>query len=441
MTTSDVQAPSGAEEPGEHNDHSRDHSRKRMVVHAAIALAIVAVALLGVNILFATAPGVAKRQRPERRAALVEVVAASPKQIELHVRASGLSLPVQSLQLIPQVQGQITSLHEDFVPGRIVKKGTVLATIEPRDYRLAVQRAQSAVAQANATLALEAGNQDLAKLESSYLEDLVTDDNRDLVMRKPQLATAKAALRSAQVAVQQAQLDLSRTRIVAPFDAVILDRNAAVGRLATPQNSLATLAGVDEWWIRAEVPVQELVQLETGSAAKVALPSLWGSTTRAGTIVQANSQVEAQGRLGSLLVTVSDPLSIRDTAPPKLLLNMRYEIELAGKTVENAVSLEPSWVHGDDEVWVMDSEDKLAFRTIQVALRSSDQVIATSGLAAGERIVTSRLASPVPGMKLRVGDEPGADEPGADEPGAGKPGAGKPGAGKLGASAKPKAKE
>ena len=417
MTTSDVQAPSGAEEPGEHNEHSR----KRMVIHAVIALAIVAVALFGVNALFATAPGVAKRQRPERRAALVEVVAASPKQIELHVRASGLSLPVESLQLIPQVQGQITSLHEDFVPGRIVKKGTVLATIEPRDYRLAVQRAQSAVAQANATLALEAGNQDLAQLESSYLEDLVPDDNRDLVMRKPQLATAKAALRSAQVAVQQAQLDLSRTRIVAPFDAVILDRDAAVGRLATQQNSLATLAGTDEWWIRAEVPVQELVQLETGSTAKVALPSIWGTVTRPGTIVQANSQVEAQGRLGSLLVSVADPLSIRDTTPPKLLLNMRYEIELAGKTVKNAVSLEPSWVHGDDEVWVMDAEDKLAFRTIQVALRSADQVIATSGLAAGERIVTSRLASPVPGMKLRVGDEAGAGKPGV--------------------SAKPKAKE
>jgi RND family efflux transporter MFP subunit len=391
-----------------------------MFVHAAIALGIVAGALVGVNTLFATAPGVAKRQRPERRAALVEVALANPKQVELQVRASGLSQPVQSVQVIPQVQGTITSLSADFVPGRIVKKGTVLATIEPRDYRLAVQRAQSAVAQANATLALEAGNQDLARLESSYLEDLVTDENRDLVMRKPQLATAKAALRSAQVAVQQAQLDLSRTRIIAPFDAVILDRNAAVGRLATPQNSLATLAGTDEWWIRAEVPVQELVQLKEGSAAKVSLPSLWGSATRPGTIVQANSQVEAQGRLGSLLVSVPDPLSIRDTAPPKLLINMRYEIALAGETVENAVALKPAWVHGDDEVWVMDAEDKLAFRTIQVALRSADQVIATSGLAAGERIVTSRLASPVPGMKLRLGDEP---------------------AGKPGASAKPKAKE
>ena len=418
MTNSDVQDPSGAKEPG-------DHSRKRMFVHAAIALGIVAGALVGVNTLFATAPGVAKRQRPERRAALVEVALANPKQVELQVRASGLSQPVQSVQVIPQVQGTITSLSADFVPGRIVKKGTVLATIEPRDYRLAVQRAQSAVAQANATLALEAGNQDLARLESSYLEDLVTDENRDLVMRKPQLATAKAALRSAQVAVQQAQLDLSRTRIIAPFDAVILDRNAAVGRLATPQNSLATLAGTDEWWIRAEVPVQELVQLKEGSAAKVSLPSLWGTATRPGTIVQANSQVEAQGRLGSLLVSVPDPLSIRDTAPPKLLINMRYEIALAGETVENAVALKPAWVHGDDEVWVMDAEDKLAFRTIQVALRSADQVIATSGLAAGERIVTSRLASPVPGMKLRLGDEP----------------AGKPGAGKPGASAKPKAKE
>lgn len=370
----------------------------------------------------------ARRRAPQRNAVLVEV---SPAQIATGepaiVEAMGIVLPAQELDLHPRVRGEVITISPELLPGGLLEHGHTMLRIDPSDYRLAVKQAESNVVRATANIRVEQGNQSIAKKEYELLGQHVSDEDRDLVLRKPQLDTARAALETAQAVLAQAQLDLQRTAIKAPFNAVVRARHIALGTRVTETTNLATLIGTDRFWISASVPVDELKWLripqgrdDEGSEVRIYDRAAWGmGVFRSGRVLRLAPDLEREGRMARLIVEVDDPMAFApDSAgKPRMLIGSYVEVEIIGAELQESVVLERRLLRDGNQVWILDPEGKLDIRQVEIALLKKDRVLVSSGIAQGDQVVITDLPTPVQGMPLRThrGRAPPVDEPPASE--------------------------
>jgi RND family efflux transporter MFP subunit len=364
------------------------------------------------SLLLLESPPKAARQRPAPEARVVEVAVVRFESRPTVVEAMGSVRPAREVVLRSQVAGAIVERAAGFEPGGRVAAGTVLLRIDPRDYELAVQQRRSELSEAEAALAIERGSQDVARREYELLGEVVADGERGLVLREPQLRTARAGIARAQAALAEAELALERTTVRAPFDATVRERSVDVGAQVDPASTLGTLVGTELYWVEAAVPVRKLRWLRLprdgaggGSAVRIYDDAAWDpGVSRAGTVVELLSAVEDEGRMARLLIAVDDPLGrAAGAAPtPLLLLGAFVRAEIEGRRVEQVAVLDRRAVHEGDRVWIMDGDDRLEIRPVTVVFRGRNEVLVSDGLAEGERVITSSLAAPVASMPLRL---------------------------------------
>jgi RND family efflux transporter MFP subunit len=282
---------------------------------------------------------------------------------------------------------------------------------------------------------VERGRKRVAEREWKLLhsEVLTTQEGRRLALREPHLENAKAALSAAVSGLELAKLSLERTEIRAPFNALVTEESVDPGQLVSPQTQLARLVGTDEFWVQTALPVGQLkwiavpgINGRRGAAAKVVhSPGNGFRIEREGRVVRLLGDLDRVGRMARLIVSVKDPMGLANGGGDgelPLLLGSYVRVEIAGRELQGVVRLPRKTVHEDDKVWVMGPDDRLQVRTIKPVWRAEQYVLVAEGMTGGERVVTSFLASPLPGMKLRV--EEAREEPKAREPGTGGPGKG-----------------
>lgn len=390
------------------------------VRRSARLLGPLAVLALGAGLaawLIRTAPQMEPRPVPTQ-ARLVEVVRARYGPETIRVSAFGLVVPAREVTLYPRVSGEVIHVVETFLPGSRFEAGAVLLEIDPSDFRLALAQRESELIQARSALALEQGQQAVARKEYELLGREIPEADRELVLREPQLQQARARVQAAEAALEQARLNLERTTIRAPFNCVIRERFVNVGSHVTPATPLAALAGTDEYWVETTVPVDQLPWLSipnwnspTGSVAhiwRVGDPP--GAAPRAGHVLKLLPDLEKQGRLARLLIAVTNPWAspaeAHGTSP--LLLTDAVRVELEGRVL-HAAAVDRRWFRDGDQLWIMNDRDELEIRPVKVAFRGADTLLVTGGLREGERIVTTELPVAVPGLPLRVASAAPAD--------------------------------
>jgi RND family efflux transporter MFP subunit len=377
------------------------------------------VAVLAAIWLVRTSPRAGRRRRKKKRARLVEVTSVQPAAHQVVVHAMGTVTPARRVTIHPQVQGKVVSISDELTPGTVFAKGKRLLRIEASDYRLAVRQRESELARARAELAQEKGRQAIAAKEYELLGKNVAGGNPALMLRKPQLETAKAAVRAAEAALARARLDLRRTVIRAPFNSVVAERHVNVGSRVTLGTNLVTVVGTDHYWVEVSVPVDELRWIHfpsepssrdestppTSSPARVKDVAGWGeSGSRMGRVLQLRPALEEQGRMARLLVEVPDPLALekRNKGKPKLIVDSYVNVEILGDHLRSAFALDRRLLREEQTVWVLSPAGKLDIRPVEVAFRSQDKVYVTEGLREGDRVVVTDLATPVDGMPLRT---------------------------------------
>jgi RND family efflux transporter MFP subunit len=382
-----------------------------ILVRTGLPLLVLAVGAAVAGRLIATAPK-AERQPPPRQARLVEVQTVRFDTHRTVVPAMGTVQPTREVALQPRVSGQIVAVSEEFVPGGSFEEGQMLVRIDPTDFELAIRQRESEVAQAQTELALELGHQTVAQREFELLGETVREEDRALVLRQPHLERVRARLHAAQAALEQAKLDLERTTVRAPFNALVRSREVNVGMQVTASTTLATLTGTDAYWIEVTVPVDQLQWIEipatgggNGAAARVYNEAAWGAQLwREGRVIRLLSDLEKEGRMARLLVEVEDPLA-RESAHaglPKLLLGEYVRVEIEGRELDRVAAVDRRLVREGNRVWVMNERDELEIRAVEIVFRGRDHLLVGNGLRDGERIVTTDLAAPVEGMPLRV---------------------------------------
>ena len=381
------------------------------LLKGVLPLAVLAGAGAGVYALMSSEPATERAQERAQPARLVETVTVDRRDRTAVVQAWGEVIPANEVQVAPRVGGEIVAAAESLEPGGRVRKGQVLARIDDSDYQVALRQARTELAKARAALRIEQGNQKVAETEAELLNQELSAQERDLVLRQPQLQQARADVEAAQAAVENAQLDLQRTEIRAPFDAVVQSVSADVGSQVSAGTAIARLIATDRYFVELAVPAAKLRwiaarQQDAGPGSKVELanPSVWGEgRTRTGEVVRVRPDLSEQGRMARILVEVTDPL---DREPP-MLVGSYLRGRIQGDRLDQVVALDRAHLREDDSVWVMTAGDRLEIRAVEIAYHGPERVYVSVGLGTGDRVVTSEIATPTNGMKLRTRGESG----------------------------------
>lgn len=379
--------------------------------------AILAVAAGVLAIIFNTEPTAQRSGATRETAMLVEVTPVERGTWRPTVTAMGTVVPERDVVLSPRVAGEVVERSPAFTPGGFVSAGEVLLRIDPADFENALARRRSELRQARADLELEMGRQDVARQDYELLEETVAPGNEALVLRQPQLETARARVESAEAAVEQAELDLRRTAVRAPFDAHVLSRDVDLGSQVAPGDRLGRLVGTDSYWVEVAVPASKLRFLaipdgaaDTGSPVRVRNRSAWPEgVVRAGRVDQLLGELAGRTRMARLLVTVPDPLARHggsgDGAAdgPPMILGSFVEARIEAEELPDVVRLDRDYLRKDDTVWVME-DGKLRIRRADVVFRDERYAYVAGGLEDGDRVVTTNLSTVVDGAALRLGD-------------------------------------
>ena len=383
-------------------------STAQRTVAGIVQLALFAAILAGgyfLAAMIADSGPTAERKGGARVARLVEVVEARPATQGPVIEAWGEVVAAESLIVRPELSGTINWVHPEVTAGGRLSAGEVVVRMDDRDLRLALLQAEAEIADIEARIQIEEGQAALGERELTRLSRNITEAQRNLVLRKPQMAQLKAELSAAMAVRDQARNALGRTEVAVPFDAIVIAEDVAPGAMISQGAEVATLVAADRFHIALALPAASVGWIETEDALPVLLmqPGIWpNGARREGRIVRLNSAVSGPGRMAELIVAVTDPLAERDPGLPRLLLGSFAQAQIVGKPIADAVSLSRAHLRDGDTVWVMGKDDMLEIRSVEIAWRGVENVLVTAGLEPGDRIVTTLLARHAPGMALRT---------------------------------------
>lgn len=358
----------------------------------------------------------ARKARPTVIVPVVQTIALYPRNERVQVEAYGNVIPSRKIDLLTQVQGKAVYVSPELVPGGIFEKGGLVLEVDPRDYALLVDEKKAAVAEALYALELEKARQNVAKKEWKVLEGQHqgAKTNKSLALREPHLRNAMARLEAAQSSLQGAKLAQSRTKITSPFNALVLEKFIDLGQVAGPQRSIATLVDIDEYWVQVSVPVKKLKWLRfpgknntRGSAVKIVIETGKGQNqdiVRSGRVFKLLGDLDQKGRMARIIVSLKDPLGPKAGSRGSLLLGSYVKVIIEAGTLKNVYSIPRKAVHGEGRIWVLNKDSRLEGREVSVIWRRPNDLLVSKGVEPGDRLITSKIRSPLPGMKLK--DEP-----------------------------------
>jgi multidrug efflux system membrane fusion protein len=388
---------------------------RRQGVRLKIILPLV-ILFLGIGIawaMIAVRPE-SKSPAPPAEASPIRAIRVMPQTLTLKVRSQGVVTPRTEIDLVPEVSGRIVALHPSFATGGAFKAGDVLVTIDPRDYDLAVVRAQAQVAEAKRHLILEQEEAEQARREWEVLGEGKSPTS--LAMRAPQLAEARAKLKAAEADLAKARLQRNRCEWRAPFAGRVREKLVGLGQYVQPGNILARLYASDVFEVRLPLAVNQLDEIdlplriptdvrkspaEADTLPRITLTArLSGGERRwEGHITRIEGAVDEVTGLFHAVAEIPEPFSVQHGNFP-LLPGLFVQADITGQERTDVSVLPREAVDIEQKVFLIDEEDRLRARPVNV-LRIEARQVWVSGLAEGERVVISGIQVPVEGLKVQ----------------------------------------
>ena len=344
-------------------------------------------------------------QAPVAKSPLVRAVTVQPADSEFEVTARGTVMPRSETELIAEVSGRVIELSQSLVTGGFFKEDDVLLRIDPLDYEIALEQASAQVQRATSELATASKNyerqRNLSKRQST--SESLEDDARN------RLQMAEAAQREARARLASAERDLERTVVKAPYDGRVRTEQVDLGQFLNRGSRLARLYAIDAAEVRLPIKDDELaflnISLRDGSAwekrPSVSLSAEFAGAVHrwTGEIVRTEGELDPKTRMIQLVASVADPYRAGTTPLP---VGLFVDAVITGGVQPNIVRLPRGAMVSPSEVYIVDSSERLVRRTVNVLRSQGDFVYINDGLLRGDRVCLSRLATAMPGMKVRV---------------------------------------
>ena len=371
---------------------------RTLVIPTAIVLLFLSVAAT----LMATAP-VLEPANDTPTPLTVRVRTIETESIELKVHSQGSVAPSTVSQLIPEVSGRVTWTSPSLVAGGFFEAGQELARIDDLDYRNAQDRANAALKRATAEV--EHAKYEYRRLRSLAERKLVSRSALENGLRAYRVT--QATFEDAQANSEQAQENVKRTVLRAPFTGLVRSENIDIGQFASRGQAIATLYANDVVEVRLPIADRQLAflnlpPLRNGNFPKDMQPTVklsadYGGQVRQwfGKIVRAEAEIDTSSRMVHLVARVESSKDSQD-----LSVGLFVTAEIAGLAVENIVRLPRSAIRNDNQVLVVDTENRLRFRDIQPLRLYRDNVLINAGLNPGERVCISTVQTAIDGMAV-----------------------------------------
>ncbi|MFQ5928461.1 MAG: efflux RND transporter periplasmic adaptor subunit [Acidobacteriota bacterium] len=426
----------------------RENKTLQQLLLAVAALAVGGV-LAGALVLTRTTP-----PREERQAVrpVVDVVLAQRQAVPVKIKGHGTVQSTVRTQVVPEVGGRVVSVHQRMFSGGFIPTGEPLVVIDRSDYDLAVEDARAQLEQARAALAametrvaeartsLEDASRELERIQELYERGVMSRRDADkaktarqvaeirLQKEKTELKTVQSRLEAARVAVRKAELNLNRTRITLPFDAVVLDEHVDAGQYVMAGQSIGQVYGTSTVEIPVPLEDQQLKWLPTipigayksHKVSSSLLPRaevtarLAGHIRRwRGHVVRTEGQIDPKSRMLNVVVRVEDPLQGLSADQPPLLPGTFVEVTIHGTTLRDVLAVPHHAIHNEDELWVV-RDGRLRVQKVRIARRQRDWVYVAAGLEEGQQVIVSPMDVATDGMEVRVASGSGDAQPPED---------------------------
>ncbi|MCP4573859.1 MAG: efflux RND transporter periplasmic adaptor subunit [bacterium] len=376
-----------------------------------IAAAIIVVGALIAVMAFMTGKR-PERQTPPPSRPTVAVVEVTPDAEPVRVSGFGSVKAKRSVDLVPQVSGRVVSRSARLEPGAYIATGEVLLRIEDIDYTLAVEQARSNVAQMEVNLARAREEAQVARREWDRLgaAGFGGEEGAEptpLVLHEPQLKLAEASLAASEAALTQAEVNLARCTITAPFDGRVLQADIDVGQFLAAGQPVGSVYATDVAEITVPVADSDLAWITVGDGGDPVeiVADFAGAEHRwRGRAVRLGGAVDSRSRMVPVVVEIPAPYERSDDRPA-LVEGMFVEILFTSPPPAGAVIVPRAALRPGDFMWVVDGERNLRIRQVTVARAGIEQAVVTGGLAAGELVCTSNLQYVTDGMPVRIEGE------------------------------------
>lgn len=344
--------------------------------------------------------------QPQPVPTAVRVLTVDPGPVQLRVHAQGTVSPRTETQLVPEVSGNVTWISPSLVAGGYFEAGDPLLRIDDRDYLAAVRRAEASLARA------EAENEH-AQFELTRAEDLIA---RQLISRSDYEEKVRAArveessVADAELVLQTARNDLARTNLVAPFAGLVRSEQVDIGQFINRGTAIAEVYATDALEVRLPIADQQLAylnvpldqrgELPQDAAPKVRLTAEFAGRKQSwsGYLARTEAQIDPGSRMVYAIARVRADETEQVTAPP---VGLFVQAEIEGIAEDDIVVLPRSALRDNDQVLVVDTENRLHFRKVEILRVYRDDAYISAGLEAGERVNISPLQTVVEGMRVQ----------------------------------------
>lgn len=335
----------------------------------------------------------------------VAVVTLAPRTIPVSFEYVGQTAGAQEVEVRSRVSGILLSWNYD--EGKPVRKGQSLFTIDPAPFRAALAHAEAAIAAAQARR--NQARREIERLTPLLEKGMVARKTYDDALASEEVAIAE--LKGAQATLEQARLDLDYTRVAAPLSGVTGRALKSVGSLVEAQQTLlTTISQVDP--IHVVFSVSESDHLRNASQSadgrlrlpedgrfSVSVRTSDGRTyARTGRVDFADVRINPSTGAGEMRAVLPNP-------DQSLRPGQFVRVSLDGGSYPDALAVPQRAVLEGPQgklVLVVNANNVVEPRPVQVGQWSGDEWIVTHGLRAGERVMVDGMVKAPPGATVRV---------------------------------------
>lgn len=349
--------------------------------------------------------------QPDRPLPVVRVQRVEPARVQLTIDTRGTVAPRTESDLFAEVAGRIVWVSPRLAAGGFLEPDDVLVRIDPTDYEISLARARAASSRAASELELaRASLERHERLRSRGVDSAAAHESAVNAAR-----VAEAMRDEADAALRQAERELTRTEVRAPFAGRVRDKHVDLGQFVARGAPVARVYAVDYAEVRLPIPDANTAYVDLpiayrGDEAGTTLPEVilrarFGGQEYAwrGHIVRTEGELDPRTRMIHAVARVDDPYGRGDSPDrPPLAVGLFVEAEILGRRVDDVVVLPRSALRGDDRVAVVSDDGRLRLREVDVLKRNRDTVLISAGLTAGEQVCTSPLPISVEEMAVRV---------------------------------------
>lgn len=377
-------------------------------------LIIIILVMAGLVMLIVKNPPQSKRGKPSSAAQMtVQTMTISPESYQVKVQSYGTVQPRTQSVLFAQVSGQIMHVSPQFRDGGFFEQGDILIQLDDRDHKAEVNIAQASLLSAKQALLEEEARSRQAEIDWKRLGN--GRAATALVLRKPQLESAKARLLSSQAQYNKAKLALERTQIIAPYAGRILKKHVDIGQVVSSNTSLANIYAIDYVEIRLPIKNKDLPLINfpeeyrdagvIGEKNDVLLTSsLLGEHSWHGQVIRTESAIDENSQQLYVVAQILKPYDAQDNQGAQLKIGQYVTASITGKTLEEAIVIPSKSIYQGSYVYIVEG-GVLKRKEVTMGWQNGHDAIVLSGLNINDKLVLTPLGQVNSGTPVAISGE------------------------------------